>query len=127
VGVWLVGAAIPSLIVLVQTVTGRYQGLEQQAWGWLLPSFMPTLGLVIGSLVAEAKKAKQSTRMVDRFTGRLAVIVSIVYLTLLLMTLLASPLAESGPVPFLLISHLWLAPVQTIVASLLGLFFTKSH
>ena len=117
-------------MLLVQTVTGRYGSQLTDAWGWFLPTVMPTMSMMIGVVVANARtRARPGT--VDRFMYRLALVLSALYLGTVALTILLAPLAEfyagSGALELMKLSHLWLAPFQGLVAAALGVLFVKQN
>ena len=64
---WFVGSGVLFLLVLLQTVGGKYTGQAAEVWGWLLPTFMPTLGLIMSVLVLDAMGTGLKRASVDRF------------------------------------------------------------
>lgn len=127
--IWLSGTAFPALVVLAQSILGRYGTRVEEAWAWLLPTVMPSLSLIIGVLVTEKGRQSRRGHTVDRFIAGLAVALSVAYLTTVNLTLLLSPFAlEVGDIEPLTLykrSHLWLAPFQGLVAATLGALFTQ--
>ena len=47
---WLSGSANIVLLVAMQSLMGHFEDKSQAAWEWLLPSIMPTLGLIVAIL-----------------------------------------------------------------------------
>lgn len=119
---WYVSAAVPFVVILIQTVKDTYAGRAEDAWTWFLPTVMPTLSLITAVLVADALGKSQAVDEVDAFMFWLAVGFSVFYLVLVSTTLFLSPLARSR-LGLLQMSHLWLAPVQGLTAGALGVFF----
>jgi hypothetical protein len=125
--IWFIGGGILFAIVLMQTLLERYGSAANQAWGWLLPSVLPTLSLIIGQLVFDAVQGGNRGRTVDRFLFRLTAMLSSVYLLAVLMVILMAPfLRESGPLQLMAESNVWLGPVQGLVSAALGAFFVKA-
>ena len=122
------GLSAPSfLIFLLQTCFGRYADYSEEAWSWLLPTFMPTLSLIIAVLVADANTPGRNRARIDRFLFQLAYWVSAAYLLVILLTILMQPFAEdpNNPMNYLRLSQLWLAPLHGLAAAALGAFFIK--
>jgi hypothetical protein len=118
--IWIIGSAVPSAILFLQTVADRYGGRSEEAWSWLVPSVVPTLGLMIGVAMKPSRQ-----RAVDPFAVRLAAGLSITYLLLILATLAVQPFSALLPLQLLQMSHLWLAPVQGLVAGSIGFLFAR--
>lgn len=123
--IWLVGAGLLFLIVIGQTFGGVYGDGVQRAWGWLLPSIMPTLSLIIGVLVSDAQQIGKADPQVDPFLVTIAKGFSGGYLLLLMATILLQPFASTTPLESLQTSHLWLGPLQGLVSALMGALFVK--
>ena len=55
--IWLGGAGLVFLILVVQSLVGRYGSQSEAAWAWYLPTVMPTLSLIIGVLATDFRIA----------------------------------------------------------------------
>jgi hypothetical protein len=124
---WL-GLAIPIFLILIgQSMFGKYQTKVQAVWSWALPTLMPTLALIITVLGANAiGAAEDGKRRVKRSFYIIAFGLSALYLLLILITLLIEPFTPFEALELLNLSSLWLGPFQGLVASALAiLFFTK--
>ena len=124
---WFTAAAVLFVLFIGLTVGGPLKGEPQEAWGWFLPSCVPTLSLVIGVLVAESRQAGRKERRVDVFLFKIATGCSAFYLVVVLATLLylGFGAADKG-LDFLKSSNLWLAPLQGLAAAALGAFFVST-
>ncbi|HKQ47661.1 MAG TPA: hypothetical protein VJZ71_06310 [Phycisphaerae bacterium] len=125
--VWFIGAAIISSVVIVQSILGRYGNKESEAIGWLLPTVMPTLSLMIAVFAAEALKPGRKGERVDSFMFWLNVAISVFYLSVVAATIFLSPFATIGPLALMKMSNLWLGPCQGLAAAGLGVFFVNSQ
>jgi len=123
--VWLAGSGILFILLLLQTIFGRYGDKVDEAWAWLLPTFMPVLSLIIGVLIADNLGEGSENKTVDRFLLRLSLLLSIMYLIVVSLTILMSPFSEFTPLELMRISNLWLAPFQGLVAAAIGAFFVN--
>jgi hypothetical protein len=124
--VWLLGAGIVFVVLVVQSLLGRYDD-PQQAWAWYLPTVMPTLSLIIGVLVSDFGKATTDSGPLPQ-SGTpllwLGVGLSVFYLLLVAMTILAAPfLQQSAPLDLMHTSNLWLGPLQGLTVAVLAAFF----
>jgi len=125
--VWFVLSGLIFLLLVVQTVMGRYGDGATDAWGWFLPNVMPTLSLIVAVLVLDQlDKGAKSPRTADRFLFRLAISLSAAYLLLILLSILIQPFAPLPPLQLMQQSNLWLGPLQGLVAGALGAFFIKT-
>jgi hypothetical protein len=125
--VWLVGCCAILLIVVLQSLLGRFADKTQEAWGWLLPTIMPTLGMIITVLGYTALEPQVSKFVVRKSFFRLAYFLSAMYLILVLLTILVQPFAARDPVELMRTSNLWLGPFQGLVASALGVLFVSKQ
>jgi len=97
--IWLVGAGLILLLMVLQSLMGYYGSRTEDAWGWYLPTVMPTLSLIIGVLVADfraAKTAVGSRRDSGPLLG-LSVGISLFYLMLVSLSILLQPLLPQTP------------------------------
>ncbi len=123
--VWFLGSAVLVILVLVQTMMDHYGNKTSDAWGWLLPTYMPTLSLITGVMVADAVK-RQPSEPVDPFVFLLASVISGVYLFIVLLTILLAPFSSLGEIKLMSLSNLWLGPIQGLVTAFIGVFFVQS-
>jgi hypothetical protein len=126
--VWFLGAGIVFILILFQTLFGKFSGQQEKAWGWFLPTVMPTLSLMIGVLVADAKQEPaKDERKIDPFLFKLSMRLSISYFVVVLLTILVQPFTEMLILDLLEQSNLWLGPMQGLVAASLGAFFINRN
>lgn len=125
--IWLLGGAFLFALFIVQSVSGKYDPRVQDAWGWLLPTIMPTLSLIIGVLAANAVSPKPQGGQVDRYIFWLAMGLSVAYLAAVVFTVIAQPFVLRSPLDLFSLSNLWLGPLQGLVAGTLGVFFIKGR
>lgn len=126
--VWLCGAGTTIFLLVLQSLLGRYEDKTQDAWGWLLPTIMPTLGLLVTVLGYTAFDPLFSRAVVRRTFFNLALWLSVLYLVLILLTILIQPFAAhdaSKAIELMHTSNLWLGPFQGLVASALGVLFVS--
>ena len=123
--VWAVGTALVFFLLLIQTVNQLYGETVARAWGWFLPTVVPTLSLIVGAIAYQARRPGRRRR-IDRTAFVTSFALSVFYLALVLATPLLRPLSGYTPLEFLSLSNLWLAPIQGLVGLSLGAFFTSS-
>ena len=123
--VWLVGAGIVFVVVVLQSIRRVYGDKTSEAWAWYLPTVLPTLSLIVGVLASDALSTTKTVKTIDSFIYRLALALSIVYLTVVASTILLSPFSGWTPLELMKVSNLWLAPLQGIVAATIGVFFVS--
>lgn len=127
--VWLAGAGLVASVMALQSLLGRYGTLTQDAWGWILPTIMPTLLMIITVLSYTALDPVSSSSLVRKTFFRIAMVLSIAYLVQIAMVVLIAPFAAKDAkemVGLMHTSNLWLGPFQGLVAAALGvLFVTK--
>lgn len=122
---WFTAAGIIIGIILLQTFFGVYGDDLETVWGWILPTILPTLSLIIGVLVSDALEKGKKNDMLDPFLFRLSFGISSAYLMVVLLTILIQPVAALPPPELMRQSHLWLAPFQGLVSACLGAFFIR--
>ena len=136
--IWLVGAGLVFLILVVQSLVGRYGAQSEAAWAWYLPTVMPTLSLIIGVLASDFRTAATATPTAAAATANdarvlpvsargllwLGVGLSVFYLLLVAVTILAQPFLQGvSPIELMHRSNLWLGPLQGLTAGVLAAFF----
>lgn len=124
---WFFCAGTLFFIVLLQTILGRYGTQANEAWGWLLPTVMPTLSLIVGVLVAETLGKVAQKKYVDRFIFRLTFGLSAVYFCVVALTILLQPFTSLPSLELMKQSNLWLGPLQGLVSASLGVFFLRGE
>jgi|SRR5437588_10202076 len=122
--VWLSGTGLVSLLLILQTVFGKYQNRAQDVWSWALPTILPTLSLIMSALGADALK-KERALVVGLGFSRITINLSTAYLFLVLFTILIEPFTPYEPLEWLKLSNLWLGPIQGLVASSIGVLFVS--
>ncbi len=141
--IWLGGAGLVFLILVVQSLVGRYGSQSEDAWAWYLPTVMPTLSLIIGVLatdfrVAATANSNSTTPAATTPTTTdakvlpvsargllwLGVGLSVFYLLLVAVTILAQVFLQGvSPIELMHRSNLWLGPLQGLTAGVLAAFF----
>jgi hypothetical protein len=124
---WLLSGGVLFIIFIIQTISGKYHPKDQDAWGWLLPTIMPTLSLIVGVLVTNPGSTRAKVGLVDQYIFWLACGLSMVYLAAVAFTVLAQPFVSQDPLYLFQLSNLWLGPLQGLVAGALGVFFVKAE
>jgi len=124
--VWFLGALVLFSLVLLQTVLGKYGDRVSDAWGWLMPTIMPTVSLILGVFVSDHLKKREITGAVDSFLFQAVFWISAFYLLVVSSTILLSPFTEMKPLEFMSLSSLWLGPLQGLACAGLGAFFVQA-
>lgn len=124
--VWFIGGGLVFFVVLIQSLLGRYGDDTNEIWGWLLPTVVPTLSLIVGVLVFDAVQSDKINRKVDRFLFRLTVGLSAAYLGAVFLVIALQPLAAAPPLQLMTQANIWLGPFQGLVAAAMGAFFVKA-
>ena len=122
---WFSGAGLIFLLLMVQTLVGRYEGKDREVFGWFLPTVMPTLSLVIGVLVMDATGRGTKIARPDAFLFKLAMGLSSVYLATVLLTIILQPFSSVPAIEMMQKSNLYLGPLQGLVAAALSAFFVN--
>jgi hypothetical protein len=123
---WLTSGILLFLLLIFQSINGKYGTQSEAAWSWFLPNIMPTLTMIIGVLIIEGRE-RDHRKSEEPFLFHLAFALSCVYLVVLALTFFAQPLVTMSPLELMRRSNLWLAPIQGLVTTALGAFFVKSQ
>lgn len=130
--IWLVGFFIPCLLLIVMTNNGSLHDTTA-AWGWYLPSMLPTVSLIVAVFVSDAlnpgARERRASRVgrVSRFFFLVACLFSVVYTGLVMMVALEMPRTTSPAklTDLLKNSNIYLGPIQGLVTAVLGVFFVN--
>ncbi len=123
--VWFSGAGFLVLLMLLQTMRDIYGDKSGDAWGWLLPTFMPTLALMVGTLVKRAQETSDEVT-VNHFMYSLSLYLSIAYLLILFLVWVLSNYFADNPLEQMKSFNVWLlVPMQGLVSLALGAFFVS--
>ncbi|MDQ6765287.1 MAG: hypothetical protein M3Z22_04190 [Verrucomicrobiota bacterium] len=123
--IWFSGAFVCVLLVIIQSILGRFSGFTQEFWGWFTPTIFPTLALIVGVIGGTVFDDDSDRRTVKRFFYRAAVGLSLVYFLVLLLTMMLEPLAGSHDMQFYNLANYWLSPIQGLVVAALGALFNS--
>lgn len=124
---WLAGGAIVFLTILIQTFGGVYGDKYVDAWGWFLPTIMPTASLIISVFVAESFVKTDEAKPVQTVFFGITFAITLLYLIVVAATLFAAPISSITPLSLMKNSHLWLAPLQSLVSATMGAFFVSNE
>jgi uncharacterized membrane protein (DUF485 family) len=124
--IWIVGFLIPFLLLIVMTNNNTLQDTKA-AWGWFLPTMLPTVSLIVGVFVSDALTPDTKDKSVSRFFFLLACVFSVLYIVLVLLVAFNIPLTTSPTAldELLKNSNVYLGPVQGLVTLVLGVFFVN--
>lgn len=120
---WMCGAGAVGLLLLAQTVLGKYGGQTERAWSWFAPTVFPILTTIVTAWFGTAAAARE--QLVDPRHFQMAFGLSLVYLVVVAGTLLVQPFSAWTPMELLTMSHAWLGPTQGIVGIGVGKFFAS--
>jgi hypothetical protein len=125
--VWLLGISPALLLMITRSLLGGFSGRDQEVWSWFIPTFLPTLSLMIGAYAKSAFKEPLGPKMADRFFFRVSFGVSAFYLSLLTIIIVAQPFLDSSALDTFARSSLFLTGVQGFIAACLGVFFVSQE
>lgn len=121
---WLGFTAVLVLLVFIQTLAGKYEAIEGQAWGWIFAQILPGLVLLATAVLLN----KNASKIVMRATFWAVYFGALAYLLLVSITLLALPAATVhwSIEEYFGQSYTWLLPFQAVLLILFGwLYFRK--
>jgi uncharacterized protein YacL len=143
--IWLIGFIIPFAILSAQTLHGTFWGgKESEAWALFTPMVLPTIGLIVGVLVADALNPPVEDKKVTSTIFIITVVLSLLYLGLVNaifiampnlaanaadVTAVADPTKDAAKTSALLDSFkrsgLMLGAIQGLVTATLAVFFVS--
>lgn len=92
--IWFPCGGLIFLKLIAQSIGGAYGDQIQRAWSWALPNFLPTLALMVSVFAADALRPPSNTpTYVRKNFCYLATGLSIFYIFVILISILAQPFA----------------------------------
>lgn len=125
--IWFVGVGVNFICVFLLAFTTGDVDHMTELWSWFLPNVMPTLSLIVSILIASSSSRSNAQAIADIFIYRMTAVLSVLYLLAVMTTFLAKPFSPLSFQAILRLSHLWLAPLQGLVAATIGTFFIRSQ
>lgn len=119
---WLWFGGFCFVLVLIQSWTGKLNGIMGLAWLWYFACLGPGLALLLIAVLQD----RQSTLLISRTAHRVVIGFAFIYLLLALLTLLGEPLATYGRLSIQAYrqqSFLWLLPLEVALLLAYGLLF----
>ena len=117
-------------VVLVQTSPGgAYDANGGAVWDWFLPTVIPTLSLMLGTVLADARTPSDGAEppsTVDATAYHVALWASVLYLVLVLALLFAYAQAPA-PVEALRERSRLVSAIYSVVGVALGTFFVSKR
>lgn len=123
---WFVFCGIIFVLMIVQSLNGKFEDKVSEAWGWIFPSILPTLSLILGVFLIDIKNSFIKKKTIDIFYYRLTLGLSFFYLFTVLSILLSQPLIGKPIISLMKESNIFLGPIQGLVNVSMGLFFIKN-
>ena len=115
------------LLMFFQTLNGKFEQDVNEAWGWLFPTVLPTLSLILTVFVFDMRNTQKQVVKVDRFYFRLVFSLSLFYMIIILLILLSQPITGQPIIILMKVSNIYLGPIQAIITGAMGLFFVKKE
>jgi len=109
----------------VQTLTGKLEDIEAQAWGWIFAHLLPVLGLLLAAVLWN----KNPSKVLLRTTFLAVYLGALAYLLLVTLTLFALPMATVNwsIEAYLAKSYTWLMPFQVILLLVFALLYFRKE
>ncbi|MFN0015800.1 MAG: hypothetical protein ACKVU2_14755 [Saprospiraceae bacterium] len=121
---WLGFTAGLVLLALVQTLSGKFELIETQAWTWLFVQVLPGMLLLLAAVLMN----KNPSKVLLRATFRAVYVGTLAYLLLVTLTFFALPMAVANwsIEEYLGKSNTWLLPFQAVLLlAFVQMYFRK--
>jgi len=121
---WLGFAVALVLLAFVQTLNGKFELVEMQAWSWLFIQLLPGMLLLFAAVLLN----KNPSKVLMRATFRAVYAGTLAYLLLIALTFFALPMAVANMSieAYLTKSYTWLLPFQAgLLLAFTVLYFRK--
>lgn len=123
--IWFIGSGFVFLLLVVQSILGKYETSLQEVWAWFVPTVLPTLALMLGVIGAGALMQDQDKRKVKAFFFSLSKYLSLFYLLILSATILLEPFSNTPGIKLYNLSNYWLGPIQGLVVGAISVLFAS--
>lgn len=124
--IWFIYGGILFILILVQSLLGKYEDKVNEAWSWFFPNVIPTLSLMISIFLFDVRK-KKSNKTVDVFYYRIPLWLSVIYLSAILLTILVQPFTSYSIIKSMSVSNFYLGPFQGLITASIGFLFVKAE
>lgn len=130
---WGVGAGIMVLVVVLQSLLGGYGAKTGEAWQWLLPTILPSVGMILtyfGDHHLEPRYSPIRSFWVKRTFCAQVWCLSLFYLLLVSLSIFLQPFVAkdaSEKIQLMHMSNYWLGPIQGILILSLGKLFVSKQ
>jgi len=121
---WLGFSVALILMAFVQTLSGKFELVEMQAWTWLFAQLLPGMLLLFAAVLLN----KNPSKVLMQATFRAVYAGTLVYLLLVALTFFALPMAVANMSieDYLTKSYTWLLPVQAgLLLAFTVMYFRK--
>ena len=124
---WFGGFVGTFILFLMQTRWEVYREVEKEAWSWFLPTMIPSISIILGTIIYDVVQKPAKATRVDKFSLWLTFGFSLLYLVVLLITIASAPNFNGGKgaLAFLQSSSIYLNPLQGLVGLTLGAFYVS--
>lgn len=123
--IWFGGGAVLVLLLVAQSILGKFPDSLQQVWAWFTPTIFPTVALMVGVMGAAALQPGIDKRVVKTSFFKFARALSIFYVGILLLTMLLQPFSPMRSIELFSVSNYWLAPIESVVVASITVLFTS--
>ncbi len=125
--VWLVSVIAIALLLIVQTLGGEHEEIENELWNWFYKFNIPTFTIILGGFFGGMNKPNDENKYIDSIYYRIVLILSVFYLLIILLVIISLPaITDRSYLETLKVSELPLGILQGLVGLALGFFFIKT-
>lgn len=121
--IWLIGSGILFILMVSKSINNT--GYVSAIWAWYGSSILPGLGLILGLWTAVTRKGFTSENSVLSTSGTIAILLTIFYFLVLLLSLLGSSMASMSYPEYLQLTQNWLAVLQAPTIAFIAKIFTE--
>lgn len=122
---WLGFTAVLVLLFFVQTIAGKYEGIEGKAWTWIFAQLLPAMLLLFVAVLLN----KNPSKVLMRATFRAVYAGALAYLLLVSVTLFALPAATVNwsIEEYFSHSYTWLLPFQLVLLLAFAMMYFRKE
>jgi hypothetical protein len=106
-------------------IAGRYKGIENDAWSWFLPNFIPTISLIAAAFFSDIKKSGEKEQKVNAAYFRFTFYISLGYFIIFSIVLYSYSRDKGLIIAYYRSFSLIFGIIQSLISVSLGAFFIK--
>jgi hypothetical protein len=125
VKLWTIGFLLLFLFFFLQTVTQRYVGITNEAWGWFLPHLLPTLTIIIGGYFFDVNRKDATINIIPATSFKISYVISVSYFIIVFIIIFSYRNVNGNILEYYQSYNVVLSAIQSLISGSVVFLFTK--